>query len=102
MSLALEAADLLIKGGYVVEVISAPCLELLEENPSYMNKLLHLPYSKRFSLEMASTFGWGRYAKYSIGVDSFGASGKMADVLSEYGFTASKVADRIAYWLGRK
>lgn len=102
VSLALEAADLLIKRGYVVEVISAPCLELLEENPSYMNKLLHLSYSKRFSLEMASTFGWGRYAKYSIGVDSFGASGKMADVLSEYGFTASKVADRIAYWLGRK
>ena len=65
-------------------------------------KPLDLFLCKRFSLEMASTFGWGRYAKYSIGVDSFGASGKMADVLSEYGFTASKVADRIAYWLGRK
>ncbi len=102
VSLALEAAEELVKRGYVMEVISAPCLELLEENPSYKNKLFSTPYAKRVSLEMGSTLGWGRYAKWNIGVDEFGASGKAEAVLDEYGFTPMKIADKIAYFLSKK
>ena len=102
VSLAIEAANELIKRGYVMEVISAPCLELLEENPAYKNKLFSTPYAKRVSLEMGSTLGWGRYAKWNIGVDEFGASGKAEAVLDEYGFTPMKIADKIAYFLSKK
>ena len=102
VSLALRAADILIKRGYVMEVISAPCLRLLDENPSYAKKLLSTPYAKRVSLEMGSTYGWGKYAKFNIGVDDFGASGKADEVLAEYGFTPEKVAQRIASFLPKK
>ena len=102
VSLAIEVAEELIKRGYVMEVISAPCLSLLEENPAYMNKLFSTPYAKRVSLEMGSTLGWGRYAKWNIGVNEFGASGKAEDVLDEYGFTPMKIADKIAYFLSKK
>ncbi len=102
VSLAIEAAEELIKRGYVMEVISAPCLSLLEENPAYMNKLFSTPYAKRVSLEMGSTLGWGRYAKWNIGVNEFGASGKAEAVLDEYGFTPMKIADKIAYFLSKK
>ena len=102
VSLAIEAAEELIKRGYVMEVISAPCLSLLEENPAYMNKLFSTPYAKRVSLEMGSTLGWGRYAKLNIGVNEFGASGKAEAVLDEYGFTPMKIADKIAYFLSKK
>ena len=51
---------------------------------------------------MGSTFGWGKYAKFNIGVDDFGASGKADEVLAEYGFTPEKVAQRIASFLPKK
>ena len=35
---------------------------------------------------MLSTFGWGKYAKHNIGIDTFGTSGKAKDVISNYKF----------------
>ena len=73
-----------------------PSLECFEaQTPEYKEKILHLPYEKRFSLEMAATYGWGKYAKHNIGLDVFGKSGKSGEVLKAFGFTAEDIAERI-------
>ena len=89
VSLAIEAAKL-SKG---VIVYSVPCLELLEGKD--LDKVFALPYEQRVSLEMESTFGWAKYAKYQIGIDSFGASGKAGDVQKQFGFTPEEIAKKL-------
>ena len=42
----------------------------------------------------AKCFGWSRWADDSVAIDRFGASGKGADVLAFFGYTADNVADR--------
>ncbi len=96
VSLALDAAALLESDGILVDVVSMPCLENFEEqSEDYKKEILRLPYERRFSLEMGSTLGWGRYAKHNIGVDTFGKSGKASDVLADFSFTSQSVAKKI-------
>ena len=97
VSLALDAVKILEKKYKIrFEVISMPSLECFEaQTPEYKEKILHLPYEKRFSLEMAATYGWGKYAKHNIGLDVFGKSGKSSEVLKAFGFTAEDIAERI-------
>ncbi len=97
VSLALEAADILLEKGISASVVSLPCLENFQsQEPSYKQQILSSPYNKRVSLEMGSTALWGRYAEHNIGVDGFGESGKAEDVLADFGFTPEKVAEKIA------
>jgi transketolase len=65
------------------------------QDDAYKKSILHLPYESRISLEMASTFGWGKYAKETIGIDTFGASAPAAAVLEHFGFTAALVSEKI-------
>lgn len=100
VSLALEASAILEKNGVKLSVVSMPCLEnFASQSEEYRKSILSSPYSKRVSLEMGSTALWGKYSEHNIGVDSFGTSGRAEDVLSEYGFTAEKVAEKIASML---
>ncbi len=96
VSLALEASALLESDGIFVDVVSMPCLEnFASQDDDYKEEILNQPYESRFSLEMGSTFLWGRYAKHNIGVDAFGKSGKANDVLEDYGFTSRSIAKKI-------
>lgn len=96
VGLAIEAAKLLEEKGIYVNVVSMPSFELFEkQDENYKKSVLSLPYGKRVSLEMATTYGWGKYAAHNIGVDTYGASGKEKDVLKAYGFTSKEVAEKI-------
>ena len=96
VSLALSAAEILQGEGVSIDVVSMPCLENFEkQDESYKEEILHLPYQRRFSLEMGCTALWGRYAGHSFGVDTFGKSGKASDVLSDFSFTRESIAKRI-------
>lgn len=44
------------------------------------------------SCEAATTIGWDRYAHASVGVNSFGMSGKGAEVYKHFDVTAEAVA----------
>ena len=96
VALGIEAAKLLEEQGIYAEVVSLPSSRrFLEQDKAYQDSILHLPYDRRVSLEMASTFGWKEFAKINIGIDCFGASGEDVAVLAKFGFTNEAVAKRI-------
>ena len=68
----------------------------IQQEEAYKARVLHLPHEKRISLEMLSTFGWGKYAKYNIGLDRYGKSAPANEVMKALGFTAEEVAKKIA------
>ena len=75
-----------------------PCMELFEEQ-SQNYQLEVLGTKPVVSVEAGTTFGWNRYAKKTIGIDSFGASAP-ADKLYEYfGLTAENIADKVEKFL---
>ena len=44
---------------------------------------------------MLSTYGWGKYAKHNIGIDSFGKSGKAKEVINSFGFSTELVMKKL-------
>jgi transketolase len=88
VSLAVAAQKKLLEEGIDIRVISMPCVELFnEQSEEYKAEILNLPYEKRVSIEMLSTFGWTKLAKHNMGIDTFGASAPAKDVLAHFGFT---------------
>ena len=53
-----------------------------ESIEKYKKQILPLGKDKTISLEMLSTFGWGKYADHNYGVDDFGSSAKAADIIN--------------------
>ena len=87
VALALKAQEKLDEEKIPVRVVSMPSTELFDaQDKKYQEKILPLGKDKTISLEMLSTFGWGKYADHNYGIDSFGASGKAADVINHYHF----------------
>ncbi len=94
VSLALNAKELLKSKNIDVRVVSLPCFELFDaQSEEYKKSVLGNNYEKRVSVEMSSTFGWGKYAKFNYGIDEFGASGKAEDLFKHYKFTKEDLAD---------
>jgi transketolase len=97
VNLAIEAAKILGAKKIKAAVVSMPSFELFErQGEEYKRSVLFAPYCKRFSIEMASTFGWGRYAKHNKGIDEFGLSAPSGQVIESFGFTPEKVAEWVA------
>ena len=88
VSLALKAQELLKLENINVRVVSMPSMELFnEQKKGYQDKVFGVPYEKRIAVEMLSTFGWHKYAKNVMGIDTFGASAPANDVIKAYKFT---------------
>ncbi len=92
---ALGARDLLAEKGVRMRVVSMPSWELFEQQESdYREEVLPTRVPK-ISLEAGSTFGWSRWVDASIGIDTFGASGKGGKVLEHFGISPEAVATRV-------
>lgn len=52
--------------------------------PSFKTKKIFWNVEKSISIESGTTFGWSKFAKYNIGIDSFGASGNADDVMKKF------------------
>ena len=98
VSLAIDVQKLLAAKGFSVAVVSMPCWEVFERQPStYRNEVLGA--APRFAIETASAFGWHRYVAEQeriIGIDRFGFSGPGPQVYDELGLTPAKIAQRVA------
>jgi transketolase len=92
---ALGARELLGDAGLRVRVVSMPSWELFEaQSADYRDEVLP-PGVPKVSIEAATTFGWSRWVDASIGIDTFGASGKGDKVLVHFGISPEAVADRV-------
>jgi transketolase len=92
---ALGAGDVLAEKGIAARVVSMPSWELFEaQDADYRDDVLP-PGVPKISVEAASTFGWARWVDASIGIDTFGASGKGDRVLAHFGFAPDAVAERV-------
>lgn len=99
VALAIDVARELETDGSKVRVVSMPSVELFEEqSKEYKEELLPRSVRRRVSLEMGNTALWYKYVGLdglAIGIDNFGASAPANKVIEEYGFTVSKVVERI-------
>jgi transketolase len=92
VSLAMSAKGLLEKEGTPTRVVSFPSWFLFERQPKeYRNSVL--PKSiPTVSIEAASPLGWDRYSQAHVAMTTFGASGKIEDLMKHFGFTPENVA----------
>lgn len=97
VSVAMDARDALQAEGIGTRVVSAPCLEWFDAQPSdYRSGVLPSGVAK-VSVEAGVSTGWRDYvgdAGEIVGVDHFGESAAGGVLFAKYGFTAQNVAAR--------
>jgi transketolase len=95
--LALNAGYLLQEKGVKARVVSLPSWELFDAQPEdYRSKILPPDMRMRVSVEAGTAIGWERYVGLdgiTIGLSSFGATGKGEVVYEKYGFNVQRVVD---------
>jgi len=95
VGLAVEAFEELTAAGVRPRVVSLPSFHLFERQPDeYRESVLPASVSARVAIEEASTLGWERYVGPEgtiIGMETFGSSAPLKDVLGKFGFTPERV-----------
>ncbi|EOL49246.1 transketolase [Enterococcus phoeniculicola] len=95
VNLVYKAQQELSKQNIDVSVVSIPSFDIFEaQSAEYKESVLPSEMKKRVAVEMASSFGWERYAGNEgkiIAIDTFGASAPGETVIKEYGFTVEAI-----------
>lgn len=98
VQLVLAAQQKLLNEGYDVKVVSMPSMELFDaQSLEYRESVLPKKIVTRVSVEIGSTFGWGKYTGLggvNVGVNRFGVSGKAEQVLKRFNFTAEYIVQQ--------
>ena len=93
VELCVKAAEILAARGIGANVVSAPCFDLLCEQPrEYADKILD-PQTKIIAVEAASALEWYKFADEIYSMKSFGESGKAGALFEYFGFTPEKIAE---------
>ncbi len=99
VSLALDAARTLESDGIGARVVSLPCWELFDRMPDeYRESILPSEVVARVAIEAASPLGWDRYVGRHgkiLGMQGFGASGSIEQLLPYFGFTVDRVVQAV-------
>ncbi|MDO5717018.1 MAG: transketolase [Tissierellia bacterium] len=98
VSLAMEAKEQLKAKGIDVRVVSMPSWDLFEEqSESYKQEVLPKEIGLRISVEALGTMGWEKYTLGgpSIGMHTFGLSGKGSDLFKEFKITAEEIVRQV-------
>ena len=99
VEIALGAAARLEQQGIGTDVVSMPCTERFDAQPSdYREDILPDGGVLRVSIEAGTTFGWERYTGLHglrIGIDRFGVSAPAPAAYDYFGLTPDKAAIRI-------
>jgi transketolase len=95
VSLCVDVYEELKREGIPARVVSMPSWELFEQQDQvYRDSVLPPAVAARVSVEMGSVIGWDRYvgpAGTAIGMNTFGSSAPLKDLLAKFGFTSVKV-----------
>ena len=99
VSLSIEAKEVLAKEGIDVRVVSMPCMDIFEKQPSeYKEKILPKSVRARVAVEALSEFGWGKYVGLdgkTVCLDRFGASAPADVLFKKFGFTVENVVKTV-------
>ena len=86
VELCVKAAEILAARGIGANVVSAPCFDLLCEQPrEYVEQII--------AVEAASALEWYKFAGEIYSMKSFGESGKAGALFEYFGFTPEKIAE---------
>ncbi|MCK1983648.1 MULTISPECIES: transketolase [Peribacillus] len=99
VNLAVEAQKALANEGIDVSVISMPSWDRFEtQSKEYKQSVINPAVKKRLAIEVASPFGWDRYAGDEgeiLAINHFGASAPGGKIMEEFGFTLENVVARV-------
>jgi transketolase len=99
IGIAAQAVNTLNGAGRRVRLVSMPSTETFEaQDAPYRDSVLPAAVTRRLAVEAGATQCWWRYVGLGgrvIGIDRFGASGKGADVLPHFGFTADNIVRQV-------
>ena len=103
IELAINSAELLQAEDIKVKVVSIPCTELFDlQSEEY--RLQVLGTKPKVAIEAGSKDFWYKYLTTGdevIGLDCFGESAPLKDLLTHFGFTSSKVVETCKKVLGK-
>ena len=92
VSLAVAAQKDLLAKGIDVRVVSMPSwFDFEAQSEEYKQEVMGVCRCRCFAIEMLSTFGWHKYAKHVMGIDTFGASAPAKDVIASFHFLKEDV-----------
>ncbi|UII80302.1 transketolase [Flagellimonas sp. CMM7] len=97
VQIAIEAYEALKLEGINPRVVSLPSWNLYgQQSPEYWESVLPSKVKARVAIEAGSTFGWRRFVGLHgegevLGMRTFGASGKLNNLLQEFGLTVDAV-----------
>lgn len=76
-------------------VVSAPCLEIFDQQDDDYKKSVLPEGAFKVSIEASTPYGWEKYSDLQLGVPGWGASAPLSAIREEYGFTVEKIAAKI-------
>jgi transketolase len=95
VALCIDAFEKLKQEGVPARVVSMPSWELFEQqDQAYRDSVLPPNVTARVSAEMGSVIGWDHYVGMTgakVGMNTFGSSAPLKDLLAKFGFTPAKV-----------
>jgi transketolase len=98
VDLAIKAREILVADGNPTRVVSLPCWEFFDVQPSsYKDEVLPPSVPARIAIEASVALGWAKYVgDYGdmITVDSFGISAPAGQVFRHYGFTVENIVKK--------
>ncbi len=102
VSLAIEAQKKLREKGIDTRVVSMPNMNsFIRQDYQYQKSILGDDYDKTICVEMLSSFGWHRFGRYTMSIDTFGASAPDKDVMAKFGFTSDALVTKISIILNK-
>ncbi len=100
VDIAARAVSALNAGGRHARLVSMPSTEVFDaQEEAYRESVLPRAVRRRLAVEAGATLSWWRYVGIEgrvVGIDRFGASGKGAEVLTHFGFTAERVIREVS------
>lgn len=91
VQLCQSAAEQLGSEGIEARVVSMPCWELFEAQPTEYRHSVIAPGLPAVSVEAGTSFGWAKWANEHVSIDRFGLSAPGDIAMSELGMTTENV-----------
>lgn len=92
LALSIVVAKRLEEENEFVRVVSMPSTFLFDRQPEeYRELILPKRITKRLAIEMGATLPWYKYASNVFGIDTYGQSMPLKEIIEFYGFTEENI-----------